>query len=128
MWNEHQIQPGSGDEQADTGRDCQTKPSREAKSSGANADGEKFIFSVQLTTCRMCNLTRLIHTLAICVTLYNVEEKPTIILYTTFIAIVVSHLQRIGRQSEKLLYTVANPVPRGLLNRDMYTVVCTRYR
>ena len=40
------------------------KPSRETKLSGANADREKFIFPVQLTTCRMGNLTRLIHTLA----------------------------------------------------------------
>ena len=79
--------------------------------SGANADMGKFIFPVQLITCRMGNLTRLIHTLAICVTIHNVGDKPTVILYTTFIAIVVSHIQRIGRQ--KLLYTVANPAPRA---------------
>ena len=70
----------------------------------------------------MDNLTRLIHTLAICVTIHNVGDKPIVILYTTFVAIVVSHIQRIGRQPEKLLYTVANPAPRGLLNREMYTV------
>ena len=34
-------------------------PSREAKFSGANADREIFIFPVQLTTCRIGNLTRL---------------------------------------------------------------------
>ena len=39
------------------------KPSRETRLSGANADREKLIFPVQLTTCRMGNLTRLIHTL-----------------------------------------------------------------
>ena len=61
----------------------------------------KFIFPVQLTTCRMGNLTRLIHTLAICVTIHNVGDKTTVILYTTFIAIVVSHIQRIGRQPGK---------------------------
>ena len=49
----------------------------------------------------MGNLTRLIHTLSICVTMHNVEDKPTVILYTTFIAIVVSHIQRIGRQPGK---------------------------
>ena len=49
----------------------------------------------------MGNLTRLIHTLAICVTIHNVGDKPTVILYTTFIAIVVSHIQRIGRQPGK---------------------------
>ena len=30
-----------------------------------------FIFSVQLTTCRIGNLTRLIHTLAICVIIHE---------------------------------------------------------
>ena len=49
----------------------------------------------------MGNLTRLIHTLAICVTIHNVGDKPTVILYTTFIAIVVSHIHRIGRQPRK---------------------------
>ena len=77
------------------------KPSRETKFSGANADREKFIFPVQLTTGRMGNLTRLIHTLAICVTINNVGEKPAVILYTTVIAIVVSYIQRVGRQPEK---------------------------
>ena len=41
-------------------------PSRETKFSGANVDKKIFIFSVQLTTSRIGNLTRLIHTLAIC--------------------------------------------------------------
>ena len=44
-------------------------PSCETKFSGTNADGEILIFPVQLTTCRIDNLTRLIHTLAICVTI-----------------------------------------------------------
>ena len=61
-------------------------------------DREKFTFPVQLTTCRMGNLTRLIHTLVTCVTIHNVGDKPIVILYTTSIAIVVSHIQRIGRQ------------------------------
>ena len=77
------------------------KPSREAIFSGANADREKSIFPVQLTTCRMGNLTRLIHTLAICVTIHNVGNKPAVILHTTFIAIIVSHIRRIGRQPGK---------------------------
>ena len=46
-------------------------PSRETKSSGANADREMFIFPVQLTTCRVGNLTRLIHTLVICATIHT---------------------------------------------------------
>ena len=46
-------------------------PSRESKFSDANADREIIIFSVQLTTCRIGNLTRLIHTLFICVTIHT---------------------------------------------------------
>ena len=44
-------------------------PSRETNFSGANADREVLIFPVQLTTCRIGNLTRLIHTLPVCVTI-----------------------------------------------------------
>ena len=40
-------------------------PSPETNFSGANADREISIFPVQLATCRIGNLTRLIHTLAI---------------------------------------------------------------
>ena len=40
-------------------------PSRETKFPGAHADREIFIFSVQLATSRIGNLTLLIHTLAI---------------------------------------------------------------
>ena len=61
----------------------------------------------------MGNLTRLIHTLAICVTIHNIGDKPTAILYTTFIAIVVSHIQRIGRQPEKTTLHSGQSVPRA---------------
>ena len=37
---------------------------------------EILIFLVQLTTCRMGNLTRLIHTLAICVTIHAYMSDP----------------------------------------------------
>ena len=46
-------------------------PSHETKFSGANGDREILIFPVQLTTSRIGNLTRLIHTLAICVTIIH---------------------------------------------------------
>ena len=46
-------------------RDRVLNPFRETKLSGANADREIFLFSVQLTMSRIGNLTRLIHTLAI---------------------------------------------------------------
>ena len=55
--SKHQIQPEYGDEQADAGR---LNPSRETKFSGTYGDR---IFPVQLTTSRIGNLTRLIHTL-----------------------------------------------------------------
>ena len=63
--SKHQIQPEYGDKKADAGRDCRTL-SRKTKFSGANADRENIIFPVQLATSRIGNLTRLIHTLAIC--------------------------------------------------------------
>ena len=59
----HQIQPEDEDEQAGAGRDCRTRLAR--PNSGANGDREIFIFSVQLTTSRIGNLTRLILALAI---------------------------------------------------------------
>ena len=75
--SEHQIQPEYGDEQADAGRDCRTRlaPSRKTKLSGANADREIFIFPVQLTTSRIDNLIRLIHTLAIYVTIHTLMSS-----------------------------------------------------
>ena len=45
--------------------------SRKTKFSDANGDREISIFPVQLTTSRTGNLTRLIHTLAICVTIHT---------------------------------------------------------
>ena len=50
-------------------------PSREAKFSDANADREVSIFPVQLTTSRIGNLSRLIHTIAICVTIHCVSYR-----------------------------------------------------
>ena len=55
-------------------RDGTAEPSRETKFSDANADREILFFPVQLTTSRIDNLTGLIHTLAICVTIH----KPNI--------------------------------------------------
>ena len=61
--SKHQIQPENG----------LPNPSRETKFSGVNADREILIFPVQLTTSRIGNLTRLIHTLAICVTVHTMK-------------------------------------------------------
>ena len=45
--------------------------SHETKLSGTNADREMSIFPVQLTTCRVGNPTRLIHTFAKCVIIHH---------------------------------------------------------
>ena len=68
----HQIPPEYGDEQADAGRNyCGTRLARQNSQARTNADREIFVFfPVQLTTCRIGNLTRLIHTLAIGVTMH----------------------------------------------------------
>ena len=59
--SKHQIQPEYGDEQADAGRDGRTRLAR-PNSQARTGTGEYF-FSGQLTTSRIGNLTRLIHTL-----------------------------------------------------------------
>ena len=69
--SKHQIQPEFEDEQADAGRDCRTRLARPSSQARTNADREMFIFPVQLTTRRTGNLTRLIDTLAICVTIHR---------------------------------------------------------
>ena len=49
----------------------QLNPSRETKFSGTHGDMGMFIFPVQLTTSRIGNLTRLIHTLLYVMTLHR---------------------------------------------------------
>ena len=46
-------------------------PSRETKFSGTHGDRGMFIFPVQLTTSRIVNLTRLIHTLLYVITIHT---------------------------------------------------------
>ena len=46
-------------------------PSRETKFSGANENRKMSLFPVQLTTSRVGNLSRLIHTLARCMTIHT---------------------------------------------------------
>ena len=55
-------------------RDGTAETVSETKFSGANGNREIFIFPIQLTTCRTGNLTRLIHTLAICVTIQTDQD------------------------------------------------------
>ena len=72
--SKHQIQPEYGHEQADAGRDCRTRLAR-PKFSGANEDRKILFFPGQLTKSRIDKLTRLIHTLAMCVTLHRSEPR-----------------------------------------------------
>ena len=62
-----------------------SNPSREIKFSGANGDREIFIFLVQLTTSRIGHLTRLIHALAIRVTIYIIYTHLQKLLVTLLI-------------------------------------------
>ena len=66
--SKHQIQPEYGDEQADAGRDCRTCLAR--------LDSQARMMTGNMS--RMGYLTRLIHTLAICVTLNNADSRPRI--------------------------------------------------
>ena len=61
--SKYQTQPEYGDEQADAGRETRlARPNSQART----GTGKYEIFTVQLTTSRIGNLTRLILTLAIC--------------------------------------------------------------
>ena len=65
-------------------RDEIGEPASRDKFSGANADREIYVFLFSLTTCRIGNLTRLIHTLAICVAIHThycfIIQKAMIVL------------------------------------------------
>ena len=52
-------------------RDGTAEPARETKFSGTHGDRGIFIFSVQLTTSKIGNLTRLIHTLLYVMTIHT---------------------------------------------------------
>ena len=60
--SKHQIQPEYEDDQADAGRDASTRLARQ-NSQAHTGTGKYSSFPVQLTTSRIGNLTRLIHTL-----------------------------------------------------------------
>ena len=68
--SKHQIQPEYGDEQADAGRDCRNRLAR-PNSQARTRTGEYSFSLFQLTTSRIGHLTRLIHTLAIYVTIHT---------------------------------------------------------
>ena len=61
-------------------RDGTAEPVSRDQILSANADREMFIFSVQLTTSRIGNHTRLIHILAICVTIHTYIHTLTILV------------------------------------------------
>ena len=63
--SKHQLQPEYGGEQADAGRDCRNRLARDQVLRRERGQGN-IHFSVQLTTSRIGDLTRLVLTLAIC--------------------------------------------------------------
>ena len=67
--SKHQIQPEYGDEQADAGRDGRTRLAR--PNYQARTGTGILIFPVQLTTSRIGNLTRFIHTLLCVMTMHT---------------------------------------------------------
>ena len=74
--SKHQIQPEYGGEQALT-RDGTAKPvSQDQILRHERGQREILIFPVQLTTSRIDNPTRLIYTLAICVTIHRFINLP----------------------------------------------------
>ena len=68
--SKHQIQPEHGDEQADAGRDCRTHLVRPNPQARTRTEQYSY-FPVQLNTSRIGNLTRWIHTDAICLTIHT---------------------------------------------------------
>ena len=79
--SKHQIQPEYGDEQTDAGRDCRTRLARPNSQARAWTGKNSFFFSVQLTTSRVGNLTRLIHTFAVCVTIQYQIQTPASVVF-----------------------------------------------
>ena len=59
-------------------RDGTAEPVSRDQIQGANADREIFVFLLQVTTSRIGNLTRLIHTLAICVIIHAYSIVPRV--------------------------------------------------
>ena len=70
--SKHQILPEYGDEQADAGRTAE--PVSRGQILRRERGQGNMHFPVQLTTSRIGNLTRLIHTLAICVKYLSLVE------------------------------------------------------
>ena len=71
---------------ADAGRDCRTRLARPNFQARTNADREIFISPVQLTTSRIGYLTRLIHALAVCITIHILffsDTKLTVVCSTS---------------------------------------------
>ena len=98
--SKHQIHPEYGDEQAEAGRDCRTRLAR--PNSQARTRTGNIHFPVQLTTCRIGNFTRLIHTLAICVSIHTVSSalNDGLVLLTSCVSGLC--ISRLGLQGTKV--------------------------
>ena len=92
------------------------------KFSGTNEGRGIFIFPVQLTTSRIGNLTRLIHTLAICVTIHTSWEDPYYIAeksYATLQAISPTNIKTVHQIS--LLHNIESTLDRLGIKKNLNT-------
>ena len=77
--SKHRTQPECGDDQADAGRDRLTHLARPNSQAGTCGDRGILFFPVQLTTSRIENLTRLIHTLLNVMTIHTYIHTSMVI-------------------------------------------------
>ena len=119
--SKHQFQPEYRNEQADAGRDCRTclaRPNFQARTQTGKYIPVIF-FPVQLTTCRIDNLTRLIPTLAICLTIHPVLWFCS---RTVFILLGQSSVFVIYHEETRVLYSSLYGPP--YLHRCVHSHLC----
>ena len=108
----HRFQPEYGDEQADAGRDCRTRLAR-PNSQARTGTGKYSFFRVQLTTSRIGDLIRLIHTLAIC------DDHTSVHTYIQYISAHRATVGPIKLQSvpKRLQWATIRPIALQQVNK-----------
>ena len=101
--SKHQVKPQYRDEQADAGRDCQTRLAR--PNSQARTRTGTLIFPVQLTTCRIGRPYQFDPTLAMCVTVHTYYRVICImyIIYRISVTLTSDHITALSNLC--ILYT-----------------------
>ena len=95
--SKQQIQPEHGDEQTDAGRDGRTRLARPNSQARTDTDREIFIFPIHLTTSKIGNFTRLIHTLAIALICVTIR---TVCVFCVFFPFILD-IKFVGRSSRR---------------------------